>query len=56
MVMKVLHIFCKITFIERGKFMASSSLNLIDNLSEVIHKLKSKDCDFFLNIKVSKTT
>ena len=56
MVRKMLHVFCKIIFIERRRFMAGSLSNLVDNLSEVIYKLKSKDCDFFLNIKASKTT
>ena len=28
--------------------MASSLLNLVDNLAEGIHKFKCKDCDYFL--------
>ena len=34
--------------------MASSSLNLVDNLAEEIHKIKCKDCDCFLEYKSVK--
>ena len=37
----------KIKFIKSAKLMASSLSNLIDNLAEGIHKIKSKDCDCF---------
>ena len=36
----------KITFIGSARFMATSSSNLVDNLTEGIHKIKCKDCDF----------
>ena len=35
--------------------MARSLSNLVDNLAEEIHKIKCKDCDFFLNMQVSRT-
>ena len=38
----------KIKLIDSAKFMASSLLNLVDNLTERIHKIKCKDCDCFL--------
>ena len=31
--------------------MATSLLNLVDNLTEGIHKIKCKDCDCFLEYK-----
>ena len=34
--------------------MASSLLNLVDNLAEVIHKIKCKDCDCFLEYESVK--
>ena len=45
----------KIKFIDSARFMASSLSNLIDHLAEGIHKIKCKDCDYFLNMKVSRT-
>ena len=38
----------KVKFIDSARFMASSSSNLADNLTERIHKIKCKDCDCFL--------
>ena len=38
----------KIKFIDSARFTASSLSNLVDNLTEGIHKLKCKDCDCFL--------
>ena len=38
----------KIKFINRARFMASLSSNLVDNLAEGIHKIKWKYCDCFL--------
>ena len=38
----------KIKFIDSARFMASSLLNLFDNLAEGIHKIKCKDCDCLL--------
>ena len=32
--------------------MATSSSNLVDNLTEEIHKVKCKDCDCFLGHKM----
>ena len=44
----------KIKFINSAKFMASLSSNLVDNLVEEIHKIKSKDCDCFLEDESAK--
>ena len=33
--------------------MAISLSSFVDNLAEQIHKIKCKDCDCFLNMKVS---
>ena len=38
----------KIKFIGSAIFMATSLSNLVDNLTEGIHKIKCKDCDCFL--------
>ena len=38
----------KIKFIDSARFMTSSFSNLVDNFAEVIHKIKCKDCDCFL--------
>ena len=38
----------KIKFIDSARFMASSLSNLVDNLEQGIHKIKCKDCVFFL--------
>ena len=38
----------KIKFIDSTIFMATSLSNLVDNLTEGIHKIKCKDCDCFL--------
>ena len=34
--------------------MATSLSNLVDNLTEGIHKIKYKDCDFFLKYESVK--
>ena len=39
---------CKIKFINSSRFMATSLLDLNDNLTEVIHRIKCKYCDWFL--------
>ena len=38
----------KIKFIDSARFMASSLLNLVNNLAEGIHKTNCKDCNCFL--------
>ena len=45
----------KIKFIDRARFMATSLSNLVDNLTEGIHKIKCKDWDVFINMKVPRT-
>ena len=45
---------CKIKFIDSARFMSSSLSNLVDNLTEEIHKTKCKNCDFFFSMKVSR--
>ena len=35
--------------------MASSLSNLVDNLTEEIHEIKSKDCDDFREYEMSRT-
>ena len=44
----------KLNFIEGARFMATSLSNLVDNLAEVIHKIKCKDCDCFLEYESVK--
>ena len=44
----------KIIFIDSARFMASSLSNLSDDLAEGIHKIKCKDCDFFLEYESVK--
>ena len=38
----------KIKPIDSTKFMVSSLPNLVDNVAEGVHKIKSKNCDCFL--------
>ena len=45
---------CRIKFIHSARFMASSLSNPDDNLTEGIHKVKGKDCDFFFHMKASR--
>ena len=45
----------KIKFIDSARFMASSLSNLVDHLTEGIYGIKGKNCDNFLNMKVSRT-
>ena len=44
----------KIKLIDRARFMSSSLSNLLDNLTERIHKIKCKDCDSFLEYESVK--
>ena len=44
----------KIKFIDSARFMTSSLSNLVDNLTEGIHKIKCKDCDCFLEYESVK--
>ena len=59
---KLKDIFYILQFIDSARFMSSSLSNLVNNLSEGIHKIKCrfgnghKECEtyFFLNIKTLK--
>ena len=44
----VVNISCIIKFIDVARFMASLSSNLADNLTEGIHQIKCRNCDYFL--------
>ena len=44
----------KIKFIDSTRFMATLLSNLVDNLTEGIHKIKCKDCDCFLEYESVK--
>ena len=44
----------KIKFTDCARYMASSLLNLVDNLPEEIHKIKCKDYDRFLEYESVK--
>ena len=44
----------KIKLIDSARFMATSLPNLVDNLTEWIHKLNMKIVIVFLNMKVSR--
>ena len=48
---QILH---KIKFIDSARFIASSILNPVDNLTEGIHKIKCKECDCFLEYESVK--
>ena len=50
----VVTIFYKIKFIDSARFMPSSLSSLFDNFTEVIHKIKYKDCDCFLEYESTK--
>ena len=34
-------------FIDSVRFMSTSLSNLVDNLTEIIHKIKCKNCNYF---------
>ena len=44
----------KIKLIDSARFMATSLPNLVDNLTELIHKIKYEDCDCFLEYESVK--
>ena len=44
----------KIKFIDKARFMVTSLSNLVDNLTEGIHKIKYKDSDYFLEYESVK--
>ena len=50
----VLTISYKIEFIDSARFVVSSLSNLVDNLTERIHKIKCKDCDCFVEYESVK--
>ena len=54
MVTVIITVSYEIKFIDGARFMVSSFSHLVGNLSEGIHKVKCKDCNFFLNMKLSK--
>ena len=54
MVMKVVMISCKTKFIDSAKFITTLLSNLVDNLTEVIHKLKCRSFDCFLKYESAK--
>ena len=45
----------KTKYIDSARFMATSLSNLVDNLTEGIHKIKCKDCDWFLKYQRVKS-
>ena len=45
----------KIKFIDSAIFMANSLSNLVDNFAVGVLKIKCKESDCFLNMKVSRT-
>ena len=47
----VVNISYKIKFINSERIKESSLSNLVDNLAEGIHKIKCKDCDYFVEYK-----
>ena len=44
----------KMKFVDTARFMATSLSNLVDNLTEGIHKVKCKDCDYLLEYESVK--
>ena len=50
----VVTILYKIKFIDGARFMSTSLSNVVDYLTEGIHKIKCKDCDFFLEYESVK--
>ena len=54
MVMKLLKLILQKRFIDSARFTASLLSNLLDTLTEGIHKIKCKSCVFFLEYKPVK--
>ena len=54
MVVKVLSVYLTKKVIDSARCMASSWSNLVDNLTEGIHKIKFEDCDCFLEYESVK--
>ena len=50
----VVTISCKIKFLDSARFMATSSSNLVDNLTEGIYEIKCKQCDWSLHNESAK--
>ena len=44
----------KLKFIDNARFMASLFSNLVDNLTEGIHRIKCKYCDCFIEYETVK--
>ena len=45
---------CKIKFTDSAKYITTLLSNLVDNVTEVIHKLKCRNFDCFLKYKSAK--
>ena len=45
---------CKRKFTDNSRFMATSLSNLADNLTEGIHQIKCKDCNYFFEYESAK--
>ena len=50
----VITISSEIKIIDSARFMATSLLNLVDNIKEGIHKIKCKGCECFLEYESVK--
>ena len=51
---KITNISYKIKFVNRFRFMSSSLSNLVDNLSEGLHRDECTDCKSFLDYMITK--
>ena len=51
---RVVTISYQIKFIDSARFMATSLSSLVDNLTEIVHKIKCKGCDCFLEYESVK--
>ena len=52
----VKNISCKIKFIDSMKLFANLLSHFVDNLTEWVHKIRCKDCNFFLEFKSVKNS